>query len=257
MTDQDPSSRSSGPRDENQWGFNQQPTAETGTSDTAQSPSDSDGEPKKRSGAFREIIETIILAAVIFVLVRTVVLNYRVDGHSMDPSLADNEMLFVNRNAYLELDKWSLVDWLPFIDHEDADDVYRPFGGPERGDIIVLTPPDGSVVDTSKPFIKRVIGLPGDVVEIRDNGVFINGVQLDEPYIDGELTWCESRGEACPIQTVPDGHVFVLGDNRDNSSDSRLIGFVPWDNIIGKAWFSYWPTDYFGPVPHEDYPELD
>lgn len=253
MTDQDPSSRSSSSQDDTQWGFNPATNPDDGFSDTQQTTEDASD--KKRGSAVREIVETIILAAVIFVLVRTVVLNYRVDGHSMDPSLADNEMLFVNRNAYIEFDKWSLVDWLPFVDHEQDDTVYRPFGGPERGDIIVLNPPEGSV-STNQPYIKRVIGLPGDTVEIRDNLVFINGIQLDEPYIDGEDTWCGSKGNACPVEMVPENQVFVLGDNRDGSQDSRAIGMVPWDNIIGKAWFTYWPTDYFGPVPHEDYPEL-
>lgn len=252
MTDQDPSSRSSSSQDDSQWGFNPAPNPDDGFSDTSK-PSEDTGE-KKRGSAVREIVETIILAAVIFILVRTVVLNYRVDGHSMDPSLADNEMLFVNRNAYIELDKWSLVDWLPFVDHEQDGSGYQPFGGPERGDIIVLTPPAGSV-ETNQPFIKRVIGLPGDTVEIRDDVVFINGIQIDEPYIDGEDTNC--RGGSCPTFTVPDDHVFVLGDNRDNSQDSRDIGMVPRENIIGKAWFTYWPTDYFGLVPHEDYPELE
>jgi signal peptidase I len=208
---------------------------------------------KKRPSAIREIIETIVLAAVIFLLVRAVVLNYRVDGHSMDPSLADHEMLFVNRNAYLTFDKWSLVDWLPFIDHEEDEDTFRPFGGPDRGDIIVLTPPN---VNSDQPYIKRVIGLPGDTIEIHDNHVFINGTQIEEPYLDGELTWCGQVGGSCPTVHVPSDSVFVMGDNRDNSEDSRRFGVVPEDNIIGKAWFTYWPKDYFGPVPHQDYEEL-
>ena len=258
MTDQDPKPSISTSRDDDQWGFQSDNNSDYGfppdSSNPAEPTTDATDKPKKRPAAFREIIETIILAAVIFVLVRSVVLNYRVDGHSMDPSLADNEMLFVNRNSYIELDKWSIVDWLPFIDHETSGDTWQPFGGPDRGDIIVLTPPGQN---GNKPYIKRVIGLPGDEIEIRDNQVYVNGILLDEPYIDGEKTFCNQRiGTACPIYTVEEGFVFVLGDNRDNSSDSRVIGMIPVENIIGKAWFTYWPTDYFGPVPHEDYPEL-
>jgi signal peptidase I len=236
------------------WGFDSTHRADPTNETTAGNPGESEAttEGKKRPSAIREIIETIVLAALIFVLVRSVVLNYRVDGHSMDPSLADNEMLFVNRNAYLEFDRYALVDWLPFVDHKEEDTV-QPFGGPERGDIIVLTPPvDGA----TKPYIKRVIGLPGETVEIHDNKVFVNGIELDEPYIGGEQTYCGQPGGACPEYTVPEGYVFVLGDNRNASEDSRMIGMIPEENIIGKAWFTYWPTDYFGPVPHEDYPEL-
>jgi signal peptidase I len=254
MIDQDPKPASQTREESDGWGFDAQdrvPDAGPTTDYPSETEPGKDG--KKRPSAMREIIETIVLAALIFVLVRSVVLNYRVDGHSMDPSLADNEMLFVNRNAYLEFDKYALVDWLPFVDHKEEDTV-RPFGGPERGDIIVLTPPiDGS----TKPYIKRVIGLPGDTIDIRDNKVFVNGIELVEPYIDGERTFCNGQpGRACPEYTVPEGYVFVLGDNRDNSEDSRMIGMIPEENIIGKAWFTYWPTDYFGPVPHEDYPEL-
>ena len=259
MTDQDPKPSSPASPPDDQWGFQENTDTDFGfTSDsnpdpTVESESDPEKESKKRPNAAREVIETIILAAIIFVLVRAVVLNYRVDGHSMDPSLADNEMLFVNRNAYLNFDKWSLVDWLPFVDHKDKD-IVRPFSGPNRGDIIVLTPPGEN---GDKPYIKRVIGLAGDVINIHDNKVYVNGVELDEPYIDGEKTFCNQRvGTACPEVTVPVDSVFVLGDNRDNSQDSRVIGMVPIKNIIGKAWFTYWPTDYFGPVPHEDYEEL-
>ena|GEM_PF-261744 len=223
------------------------PLAESGTA-----PEDAPTTEKKRPNAIREILETIILAAIIFVLVRSVVLNYRVDGHSMDPSLATNEMLFVNRNAYIGIDKYAFVDWLPFVNH-DEEDVMHPFGTPERGDIIVLNPPK---VNSSQPYIKRVIGLPGDTVEIHDNAVFINGVQIVEPYIDGERTFCGAIGQPCPTVIVPEDHVFVLGDNRDASEDSRFFGVVPWGNIIGKAWFTYWPTKYFGPVPHQEYEEL-
>jgi signal peptidase I len=230
----------------NPYGFDRDIPAEEGTEPAPVT------QEKKRPSAIREIIETIILAAVIFVLVRAVVLNYRVDGHSMDPSLANNEMLFVNRNAYLHFDKYAFVDWLPFVDHQEKD-IVRPFGGPERGDIIVLNPPK---VNSDQPYIKRVIGLPGDTVEIHDNHVFINGTQIDEPYIDGEKTWCGAVGNPCPTVIVPPDNVFVMGDNRDNSEDSRYFGVVPLDNIIGKAWFTYWPKDYFGPVPHQEYKEL-
>jgi len=187
--------------------------------------------------------------------VRAVVLNFRVDGHSMDTSLADNEMLLVNRNAYFSLDQDRWLGWIPGTDF-DADDEWRPFGIPERGDIVVLNPPrDEARAD--QPYIKRVIGLPGDTFEIRDEGVFINGIRLVEPYIDeGKRTVCPPSSDYCGPLEIPAGSVLVLGDNRTDSEDSRYFGFVPIDNIIGKAWLTYWPTDHIGVVPHNDYPEL-
>lgn len=207
---------------------------------------------RKQGSMVREIIETLLLALIIFVAVRAVVLNFRVDGLSMTPSLQNNEMLLVNRNAYASFDTWALIDWLPMVDNENENIVHL-FNPPERGDIVVF---DAPVSNADKPFIKRIIGLPGDTVEARDNHVYINGQQLNEPYLEGELTWCRGEGQSCAPVTVPEGSVFVMGDNRDNSQDSRSFGPVPIDNIIGKAWLLYWPLDEVGVVPHFEYPEI-
>jgi signal peptidase I len=184
------------------------------------------------SRAVREIIETLLLAALIFFLVRLVVLNFRVDGGSMLPNLDNGQMLLVNRNAYQHIDV--------------NGSQYYPFDPPERGDIIVFDPPTNS----DKPYIKRVIGVPGDEVTFGDGHVFINGKPLEEDYIT-ERTRC-GRSDTCDVVVPPD-HVYVLGDNRGNSQDSRVFGIVPVANIIGKAWLSYWPPDDFGFVPHENY----
>lgn len=207
---------------------------------------------RKQGSMVREIIETLLLALIIFLAVRAVVLNFRVDGLSMMPNLQNNEMLLVNRNAYVSFDSWALVDWLPLVDHEE-ENIIHLFDPPQRGDIVVF---DAPVNGADKPYIKRVIGLPGETVEARNNHVFINGQQLDESYLEGELTWCGSEGGSCPPVTVPEGSVFVLGDNRDNSQDSFEFGPVEIDNIIGKAWITYWPMDEIGVVPHYDYPEI-
>lgn len=205
---------------------------------------------KKQSSAIREIVETALIALLIFVGVRALVLNFRVDGSSMLPSLVNGEMLLVNRNAYDSFDLYTLVDWLPGVDHAQAKE-FTPFPGPHRGDVIVFNPP----VTSDKPYIKRVIGLPGDTVEIKDGSVFVNGTKLDETYLHGDTTDCEPR--ACDPVVVPPGHVFVLGDNRAHSSDSRYFGTVEIDSIVGKAWITYWPIGHIGKVPTADYDELN
>jgi signal peptidase I len=203
----------------------------------------------------REVIETLLLALLIFVAVRAVVLNFRVDGHSMDHSLQDNEMLLVNRNAYFALDQDKWFGWIPGTDF-DQDDAWRPFGTPERGDIVVLNPP-AEEASADKPYIKRVIGLAGDTIEIRNNAVIIDGIQIEEPYLDENIAMpCGWRAEYCGPLEIPEGYVYVMGDNRDNSEDSRYFGLVPIENIIGKAWITYWPVGEVGVVPHNDYPEL-
>ena len=228
------------------------PDAETNASDhTAPEPELTTESGKKQSSLVREIVETLLLALIIFIAVRAVVLNFRVDGLSMTPSMNNNEMVLVNRNVYLHFDKWALVDWLPGIDHAEADTVY-PFHPPERGDIVVF---DAPVNNSSKPYIKRVIGLPGETVEAKDGRVYIDGQMIEEPYLEGETTYCRADQDCAPV-TVPEGHIFVMGDNRDNSSDSRAFGVVDVNSIIGKAWLTYWPFGDAGLVPHYDYPEI-
>lgn len=204
----------------------------------------------KKSGAIRETIETLILALIIFVLVRQVVLNFRVDGHSMDPNLHNGEMLLVNRRAYTDVNFASLINWIPGVDVNGHD--YHPFGNVERGDIIVFNPPNGD-----KPYIKRIIGLPGDVITFQDGFVYVNGVKLDEPYIaDGNgITRCPTTSCRVPVTVGPD-QVYVLGDNRTNSEDSRYFGPFAISAIIGKAWITYWPLSDLGRVPHYEYPNI-
>lgn len=207
------------------------------------------GANARGSRAIREIVETLLLALVIFVGVRLVVLNFRVDGSSMIPNLHDREMLLVNRNVYFHFDANRLRNLLPGEDRDEQDVTYL-FHPPERGDIVIFEPP---VDDPEKPYIKRVIGLPGETVEVREGNVFIDGVELNEPYIDDGITEC---GSGNCRDTVGEGEVFVMGDNRQNSSDSRGFGPVDVDSIIGKAWITYWPMDDIGLVPHYDYPEI-
>lgn len=217
-----------------------------GTSDPAAEPH----RPKKQGRtAVREIVETLLLAFVIFVAVRAVVLNFKVDGESMTPNLQNQELLLINRNVYFHFDVNALLDALPGVEREGERIVY-PFHPPERGDIVVFEPPTVS----NKPFIKRVIGLPGETVTIENGFVYIDGVKLQEPYIDGAITEC-NRSRCEPV-TVPEDSVYVLGDNRRNSSDSRIFGPVSVENIVGKAWITYWPYSEFGLVPHFDYPEI-
>ena len=229
-----------------------QPALDVQDATSSDSELDASKADEKKSSMVREIVETLLLALIIFVAVRAVVLNFRVDGLSMNPSLENNEMLLVNRNVYFNFDTWSLVDWLPLVDHEEENVVY-PFHPPERGDIIVFDPP---VNGASQPYIKRVIGVPGETIEIQDSRVLVNGQEIEEPYLEGERTFCQGDRDCGPV-IVPKESVFVLGDNRDNSQDSRIFGPVPVENIIGKAWVTYWPVDELGFTPHFEYPELD
>ena len=214
------------------------------------------GAPPTRRGAraVREVAETVVLALLIFAAVRLVVANFRVDGESMWPNLRDDQLLLVNVNAYA-IDLNRVLNLLPGVEREGAR-VVHAFGPPERGDVVVFDPP----VDSDKPYIKRVIGLPGEEVTIAGGAVSIDGVRLDEAYLadpdtgTAVRTPCD-RGEVCRI-TVEEGQVFVLGDNRPYSSDSREFGTVDIDAIVGKAWVSYWPVGGIRPAPHEDYADM-
>ncbi len=155
----------------------------------------------------REIVETLLPAVVIAVLINMFLAQAtRVYGQSMEPTLHTNQRLIVEKITYR-------------------------FHGPRRGDIVVLKLPEHS----EELLIKRVIGLPGEKVEIYDGTVYIDGRPLDEPYLT------QKTPGSMPAVVVPPLHVFVLGDNRAASNDSRAFGPVPITNIVGKAWLSYWP----------------
>lgn len=198
---------------------------------------------------FSELVRTLLLAAIVFVGARTVVLPYEVEGASMSPNLHNRERVLVNRTVYFHFDVNRVINWLPGIERDGSNEIY-PFHAPERGDVIVLHPP----IPSAQPYIKRVIGLARESISFRDGFVYVNGEKLDEPYISGAITECTS-GKNCNISSIPDGYVYVLGDNRDNSSDSRVFGLVKIEDIIGKAWFTNWPLTDVGLIPHYDYSE--
>jgi len=181
-----------------------------------------------------EIIQTVLLTIAIFLAVRSVVQNFRVEGASMDPTLHTGQYLLINKVLYARADGTLLESVVP--DRTPQDTPSFIFGGPQRGEVVVFLSPG----QTDKDFIKRVIGLPGETIRIVNGQVFINGKPLDEPYITHHASYdMESK-------VIPPGNYFVLGDNRPNSSDSHLGWFVPANNLIGKAWVSYWPPTDWG-----------
>jgi signal peptidase I len=201
---------------------------------------------RRRPRTGREIVQTLLVALGIYLAVQMLIPPYAVDGASMSPNLRDGERLFVNRSLYARFDVNRFLNLLPGEDDPGERIVY-PFHDPERGEIVVFYPPG----TTGKPYIKRIIGLPGDQIAFEDGFVTLNGERLDETYIAGGITYCEDSPH-CRL-TVPEGMVYVLGDNRDNSSDSRLFGPVSIDSIIGKAWIANWPLDAIGVIPGVDY----
>jgi signal peptidase I len=195
----------------------------------------------------REMLEMIMFVILLFFLVRGVVQNFLIEGMSMEPTLHTNEYILVNKLAYLHFD---LNAPQRLLGNEDVPaQIIFPFGGPTYGDIIVFEYPNNITTD----YIKRVVGLPGDEVVVRDGVVFVNGRQLAEPYLGGAPTYCYAS-EVCANDAVivPADHVFVMGDNRENSSDSREWGALSYERVIGRAWFVYWPFEYLGPIEHFD-----
>ncbi len=165
----------------------------------------------------KDWIISIVVAVVLAFFIRHFIVElYLVDGPSMRPTLLSQERLVVNKF------------------------IYR-FRAPERGEVLVFQYPQ----DHSRDFIKRVIAIPGDTIEIKDGRVFVNQQLLNEPYI-----LSQTRGDY-PLSTVPAGTIFVMGDNRNNSEDSRFadVGFVPFDLIKGKAVLVFWPFDHLKTLP--------
>jgi signal peptidase I len=188
-----------------------------------------------------EVAQTVLLTIAIFIGVRMVVQNFRVEGASMDPTLRSGQFILANKAEYWRADGTPIEQLVPAT--RATSPLHYVFGGPTRGDIIVFVPPG----QNDKDYIKRVIGLPGDEIRISQGRVSVNGEQLDEPYI------LHRAGYDMPATRVPADSYFVLGDNRPNSSDSHLGWFVPADRILGRAWVSYWPPDLWGMVPRVAY----
>src|SRR5690606_18112528 len=145
-------------------------------------------EQSQEHSALREIVQTLLTAVIIFVLIRSVVLTYRVEGTSMVPALQPGQLLLVGRHAYLHFDVNGVLDALPLVERDGTRVVY-PFGRPSRGDIIILDAHDA----TGKPYVKRIVGLPGDRLTLHDGTLFVNGDPLDEPYVHGMATMRPGR----------------------------------------------------------------
>lgn len=179
-----------------------------------------------------EVLEVVALALLMFVAVRFVAQNFIVDGGSMRPTLAHGDLLIVNKLAYRSID----LSLLPWSDN----DQWRPFGGPAPGDIVVFHFSGG------RDFIKRIVGVPGQTVEVRDGALFVDGAVVDEPFINSA-----PRYQYGP-EVVPEEMVFVLGDNRNNSFDSHSWGMLARDQIVGRAELRYWPPGAIGRLSHRE-----
>jgi signal peptidase I len=191
--------------------------------------------PFKKS-VVREYFETIVVAVILALFMRTFVVQaFKIPTGSMEPNLLIGDHLLVNKFVFA-----------PTV--SSAERALLPMTAIRRGDIVVFKYPE----DPERDFIKRVIGLPGETIELRDRRIHINGRAIEEPYAHylprpagsggGETTSDDVRERYGPV-VVPAGSVFVMGDNRDNSQDSRYWGFLPKENIKGKALMIYWSFD--------------
>ena len=181
---------------------------------------------KKIGAFFLDLIETVVIALAIFVVVYLFLVQpHQVKGKSMYPNFEDGEYLLTDKVSY-------------------------KLGQPKRGDVIVFKAPENEKYD----YIKRIIGVPGDSVSVSGGHIYINGQGLEEDYLPGEY---ETRGGSFLREgqsvVVKDGEYFCVGDNRSHSSDSREWGMVPFENIIGRAWFRYWPPGRIGLLPGATY----
>jgi signal peptidase I len=189
-------------------------------------------------GCLFEVVETLVLTVVIFLGIQTFVAQpYKVQQTSMENTLLPEQYVLVDKLT---------PRWSPYA----------------RGDIVVFDPPESWSSAGNVPFIKRVIGLPNDKVELKDGAVYVNDVELDEPYLypnDGDPAE-PTEPTVAGGQTewiVPAGQLLVMGDHRRDSADSRTFGPIEISHVIGRAWLRYWPFDTFGVLPTPSHPELE
>ncbi len=173
-----------------------------------------------RSRLWRDVVEIVLLVVITYTPINLMTARAIVEGPSMQPNFFTGQLVIVNRSAYF-------------------------FSAPARGDVVVLHNPNSLQRDD---LIKRVIGLPGETLELREGQVYINGMRLDEPYIKNPCgSTCVGKWELGPEE------YFIMGDNRPNSSDSRGFGPIKRSLIVGQAWIRYWPLPDFEIVPHPNY----
>lgn len=163
---------------------------------------------KPKKSMLREIVETILMAVVLYVAIDFCIGRFRVENISMETTFTEGELVMVNKLNY-------------------------KFSEPQRGDVVIFHSP----VDEGKDYIKRMIGLPGDHIRVHDGTLFINGEKIEEPWLHETI---EYNGD----WDVGENEYFVLGDNRNHSSDSHVWGGVPRKNLIGNAFFVYWPLNH-------------
>ncbi|HUQ78652.1 MAG TPA: signal peptidase I [Patescibacteria group bacterium] len=189
---------------------------------------------RRTLGCLLEVVQTLVLTVVLFWVVQSFVAQpFQVRQLSMEPTIENNE--------YVLIDK-----------------LTPRFDSYHRGDVVVFAPPRQAATQLGEPFIKRIIGVAGDRIELRDGGVIVNGTVLDEPYLFGvegvpEPTEPESDETSW---TIANGDLFVMGDHRRRSSDSRSFGPIKVDSVVGRAWLRYWPLAGFGILPSAGHPEL-
>ncbi|MCA0354510.1 MAG: signal peptidase I [Chloroflexi bacterium] len=173
-----------------------------------------------------------------FLILRSLIQNFQIEGTSMEPTMQTKQYVLVNKAIYAHLDLNAPLRLWPGQAELPKKFLYL-LHPPERGDIIVFLAPPAAHDLPDKDYIKRVIGVGGDTIKIREGKVWVNEQQLTEDYIGEVDTLCDTHCEL----VVPEGHVFVMGDNRPFSSDSRRWGPLPLEYVIGKAWFTYWPKE--------------
>jgi signal peptidase I len=189
---------------------------------------------RRALGCLLEIVETIVLTLILFWVIQSFVAQpFQVKQFSMQNTIEDGQYVLVDRLT-------------PRFD---------PY---HRGDIIVFTPPANAESPNREPFIKRVIGVAGDTVSIRDGKVLVNGIVLDEPYVfsvNGDPQATVPDSDPGPWTIAP-GQLFVMGDHRARSSDSRVFGPIDVSSVIGRAWLRYWPLSTLSVLPTAQHPEL-